>query len=199
MVLKCPLIGWVFHSTYTSHSRRVSILIAKSLHFELRRAVLYPQGRYFFMPQYMESPSCCQHFMYLHRSAPLYSQRGSRLWLIILPVQTIWLGDFSTTLNPNLDKSHLHMLPQPIAPNTRFSRLIGNFNLVDTWRHKYPSTRAQLCFFSTHNSMSHTDFILVTNALLPQLMEAAFCPRLLSDHRPYWMSIPTIDHLARGV
>lgn len=33
--LKCPCIGWAYHSTYTNLSRGVTILIAKSTPFEL--------------------------------------------------------------------------------------------------------------------------------------------------------------------
>lgn len=47
--LKRPWIGWAYHSTYTNMSRGVSILIAKSTHFELISLQLDRQGRYLFL------------------------------------------------------------------------------------------------------------------------------------------------------
>lgn len=49
MALKRPWIGWAYHSTYTSHSRGVTFLIAKSTHFELRGSEVDPLGRYVFL------------------------------------------------------------------------------------------------------------------------------------------------------
>lgn len=45
--LKRPWIGWAFHAKYTTHSRGVSLLLAKSVHFE--KIVPDPQGRYVFL------------------------------------------------------------------------------------------------------------------------------------------------------
>lgn len=37
--------------------------------------------------------------------------------------------------------------------------------------------------------MSRIDLILISQGLTPQLEEAAFSPRLLSDHSPYWITL----------
>lgn len=70
--------------------------------------------------------------------------------------------------------------------------MMSAFHLVDTWRHKHPQTKAYSCFSSTHNSMSRIVFVLVSRSLTLRIIDTAFCPRLLSDHSPYWttLSIP---------
>lgn len=43
--LKRSWLGWAYHSVHTTHSRGVSILIAKHTQFELHGFVSDPQGR----------------------------------------------------------------------------------------------------------------------------------------------------------
>lgn len=108
-------------------------------------------------------------------------------------VQAIWLGDFNTVLNPSLDRLQPLNSTSGIDRDTKFSKLISSFHLVDSWRHNFPHKRAYSCFSSAHNSMSRIDFILISHSLTPRLLETVFSPRLLSDHSPYWItiSIPT--------
>lgn len=47
--LKCPWVGWAYHSTHTNMSRGVTVLIAKSTPFELVSVVSDRQGRYLFL------------------------------------------------------------------------------------------------------------------------------------------------------
>lgn len=49
MVLRRPWVEWAYHSTYTSHSRGVTVLIAKSVHFELQGSRIDPLGRFVFL------------------------------------------------------------------------------------------------------------------------------------------------------
>lgn len=82
---------------------------------------------------------------------------------------------------------------------TRFSRLLTNFNLVDTWRHLKPQARKYLCFSTTHNIMSRIDLILLSRALLPRLQNVTFGPRHLSDHCSYWITLSAnIDKPSRS-
>lgn len=76
-------------------------------------------------------------------------------------IPAIWLSDFNTILDPSLDRAQQPAsIPRPCA-STRFARLIATFNLDDSWRTKHFNTRAYSCFSSTHDTMSHIDFILL--------------------------------------
>lgn len=46
---RIPWIGWEYHSTHSSQARGVSILIAKSVHFELCDVHYDSQGHYKFL------------------------------------------------------------------------------------------------------------------------------------------------------
>lgn len=107
-------------------------------------------------------------------------------------IPAVWMGDFNTTLCPALDRLQTTQSLGSGTEKTTFSKMVSAFHLVDTWRHKFPQARAYSCFSSTHNSMSHIDFILLSCTLTPRVLDTAFCPRLLSDHSPYWttLSIP---------
>lgn len=47
--LRRPWIGWSFHAPYSSYSRGVSLLIAKSVPFRTVEVTSDPQGRYIFV------------------------------------------------------------------------------------------------------------------------------------------------------
>lgn len=46
MALCRPWVGWAFHLTYTFHARGVSVLVAKSVQFELSEVSTDTQGQY---------------------------------------------------------------------------------------------------------------------------------------------------------
>ncbi|KAG8430988.1 hypothetical protein GDO86_019604 [Hymenochirus boettgeri] len=76
------------------------------------------------------------------------------------------------------------MHPPPVSPITRFGRLITSLGLTDAWRHLNPNSQTYSCFSSTYNTMSRIDMIVISNSLLPALVESAYSPRLLSDPSP---------------
>lgn len=140
MVLKRPWIGRVFHSTHTMHLRGVSMLIAKNLHFELHRSALDPQGRFVFLYAtlygepililafYIPPPFCSTilterfYFMAHHPTAP-----------------AVWMGDFNTTLIPNLDELQLTPPMQPGTPSTYLSLLgSGGQSSAVKWLKDFP-------------------------------------------------------------
>lgn len=49
MTLRRPWVGWAFLLTYRSHAREVSVLVAKSVQFELSEVSTDPQGQYVFI------------------------------------------------------------------------------------------------------------------------------------------------------
>lgn len=49
MALRRPWVGWAYHSTLTTHARGVSLLIAKSVHFQMCEVLTDPQGQYVLM------------------------------------------------------------------------------------------------------------------------------------------------------
>lgn len=190
MTLRRPWVGWAFHSTHTSHSRGISVLIAKTVHFELCELHTDPQGRFIFISAKLHGEPFLILAVYV---PPPFSTsillEGISFIAKYPTAQTIWMGDFNSTLNEELDR----LRPTPPATNpprdTKLARLFSPFHLMDTWRHKHPHTRKYSCFSATHNTMSRIDFIFISQNLLARLLETEFGPRLLSDHAPYWITL----------
>lgn len=169
LALHRPWIGWTFHSTHTSHARGVSILVAKSLQFEICDIITDLQGKYIFMHVkiYGEPFLLLAFYVPSPFSATIIVE--GLIYMSRYPnVQTIWLGDFNETLNPNLDRLRPSDSQMSAPQDTRFFRILTNFHLIDTWKYLNPQVKKYSCFSSTHNSMSRIDLILLSQSLLPQ-------------------------------
>lgn len=182
-----PWIGWVFHSVHTSHSRRVSISIARTTHFELQGSEIDPMGRYVLLKAKLLGDLILILAFYVRppfNSTVLVA--GFDFMALYPNIPAIWLGDFNNVLDPALDRMS-RSAPLPVSPHpTRFARLLTDFNLADTWRARNPTSRAYSCFSTSHHSMSSIDLILVSKTLLPRLTDIGFSPRSLPllDHTP---------------
>lgn len=85
------------------------------------------------------------------------------------------------TMNPFLDRPmHSNDIINE-ARQTRLSRILTEFALVDTWRHRNPTARAYTCHSTSHATMSRIDYILVSKTLFPKVKGVGFAPRALSD------------------
>lgn len=190
MALKRPWVGWAFHSTHTSHSRGVSILIAKSVQFELEEIKSDAQGRYIFISSKLFGESFLLMAFYIPPPFSITILLEGLTFMARYPtVPAIWMGDFNTTMNESIDRLRPQSVGTRGGKDTRLSKLTSSIHLFDTWRHKFPHTPAYSCFSSTHNSMSRIDYIFISQQLLPKLLQVSFGPRLLSDHSPYTMTI----------
>lgn len=106
------------------------------------------------------------HYMYLHPLILHFCLSVLGLWHCTLQLPAIWLGDFNTTFNPDLDRLHVDS-PAPTLPQpTRFAKLVASFNLIDTWTSVHPEAQAFSCFSSSHHSMFRIDLILISSSLL---------------------------------
>lgn len=82
MALCRPWVGWAYHSTHTTHARGVSILIAKSVHFELCEVLVDPRaGMYSSMLSFTVSRSFSWPSTYLLLLVQLWSWKDLLSWL----------------------------------------------------------------------------------------------------------------------
>lgn len=116
MALKHPWIGWAYLSIHTTHSWGVSILIAKSTHFELRGSGVDPLGRYVFLYAAIYGEPI--PLLALYVPSPFNSiilTNGFSFMALYPSVPAAWLGDFNMTLDPSLDKLHPTPPAQPLT------------------------------------------------------------------------------------
>lgn len=103
--LKLPWLGWAYHSMYTSHSRGVSIFIAKHTQFELHDSVSDPQGRYVFFKAKLHGEMILLLAFYVppQFQSSILSE-GFNFMALHPNVPAMWLGDFNNVLDPTLDR-----------------------------------------------------------------------------------------------
>lgn len=123
MALRRPWVGWTFYSAHTSHSRGVSILIAKSVHFELGEICTDTQGRYVFLSTKLYGEPFLLLAFYVPPILCLCNHGG---FMARHPsIHAVWLGDFNTTLNPALYRLQPPSLTTRAASDTTFYRLVS--------------------------------------------------------------------------
>lgn len=158
----------------------------KRTQFQLLKLQMEPQGRYIFLyamfgrfevlilAYYVPSP---------FQSAVI--QDGLTFMAQYPTVPAIWLGDFNMFIDPLIDRLESGAPESRSHGMTRFGRLMGEFALVDTWRHKFPVLPGYSCFSTSHSTMSWIDYIFVSSCMLPWLVDMGYGSRILSDHAPY--------------
>lgn len=105
----------------------------------------------------------------------------------------VWMGDFNMTMNPFLDRPVQTTDIVTETRQTRLSRRLAEFALIDVWRHRNPTARAYTCHSISHATMSRIDYILVSKTLLPKVTGLGFAPRALLDHSPCWLLVSLLN------
>lgn len=105
MALKHPWVRWEYHPSYTFHSRGVTVLVAKSVHFELQGSRIDPSGSFVFLHAAVYGDPLLILAMYIpppFNSALLSEGLGYMALYPTVPV--VWSGVFNMTINPSLDR-----------------------------------------------------------------------------------------------
>lgn len=185
MSLKRPWVGHHYHATHSGYSRGVSILVHKSLNFELLDIKIDPEGRYILLHAILDTVEMVIVGVYLPPPANL-----------LLLNTIVSLLYFNIPLNPSLDR----MFADP-ATDSALSRWARLFGLEDVWRWKHPSDRMFTCHSLSQNMLSRIDLLYASVNMLPKIKEIEILPCGISDHSPLLCSIqattPQSDRLWR--
>lgn len=119
--LKCPWVGRHFHATHSGYSRGVSILIHKSLNFELLDVKLDPGGKYVLIHAYIETVEMVVVGIYLPPPGDISLLHGLVPLLAQYPTDILLAGDF--IIAPDLSQDRL--TPDP-ARDSSLSRWAGH-------------------------------------------------------------------------
>lgn len=180
--LKYTWIGWAYHSTHTSFSRGVSVVIHRSLDYQEYASKIDSEGRFVFLHCRIGILHCVLACVYV---PPPFDARVLRPLLEFLTdkpnLPMLIVGDFNTWLDPGLDK---HPPPGIQAPHrvTPLARLLQELGWLDLWRHRNPAIKQFSCFSKTHGSLSRIDLAVGNSAMLPSVSDISYKPRCVSDH-----------------
>ena len=180
--LKYAWVGKAYHSTHTSFSRGVSVLVHSALDFQEIDSAIDPEGRYVFIHCKMGNLICVIACVYI---PPPFTAAVLRLLLSFLDgrpdVPLLVLGDFNCCLDQVADR---HPAPRPsaLARSTPLARLLQEVGWVDIWRHRNPGGRQFTCFSKTHGCLSRIDLGVGNLSMLPLIADLSHRPRSVSDH-----------------
>lgn len=143
--MQYPWVGKAYHSTHSAYSRRVSVLIHKSLAYQELDPMIDPLVRYVFLYCRLFTLTVIIAFMYI---PPPFSKEILQHFLLYLvdkpEVPTIILGDFNGYLDPRLDR-HPPVQPPSGGRGTILSRLMAEVGWTDVLRMKHPTTKQFSC------------------------------------------------------
>lgn len=176
-------------SSYSSYARGTVILFNRRIPYTALGTYSDPQGRY-----------CILWGRLLANTITLVACYGPNtddpeffrvLWGKIADIgstHVLWGGDLNVTLDPQLYRSN----PQPHHYSQARRELIdilAENDLVDAWRHTYPTGQEGTCYSSAHSSWSRLDYWLMDKASASWLVRIKHLPRTYSDHSPVLLTL----------
>lgn len=134
-------VGAAYHSTYSCYARGVSVLVKKSLPFQLLEMRTDPGGRYVVLHVCIHDKRLVLIGVYL--PPPARIQLLIDLMGVILAYDTpefYIFGDFNMVSSHDLDK--LHSTGRTTSDLPQWAEM---YQLTDVWRHLHPHTREYTC------------------------------------------------------
>lgn len=136
---------WPFVAPGQDGHSILSILIAKSVQFELGEISTDPQGRYVFLSSKLFGEPFLLMAFYVPPPFSINIILEGLTFMARYPtVQVVWMGDFNTTMNDTLDRLRPPTINAGKNGDTKFYKLISSIHLIDTWRNRFPCTHAFL-------------------------------------------------------
>lgn len=165
--LRCMNYSWaqqVYHSSHTTYSRGVCVLIHKALDYHELAKASNPEGRYIFLHCKLFTLTCVLAVVYILPPFSTMVLRELVAFLLDKPRALLFiLGDLNGVLNSILDRHP----PLPLGPSPRgtpLSRFLAEMSWVDIWRLK----------IHTHLDVSDSLFMHPLLQLLKQMQKHLF-------------------------
>lgn len=185
--LSCINFRWVgraYHSTHTSYSRGVSVLVPGSIDFVELDSELDDEGRYVFLCCKLFSFKCILAFVYV---PPPYNNlvlRSLVTFQMKYPETPLYVfGDFNNYTDAVLDK-HPPVMGGGGVHRTALGKFIEEVGWRDPWRAKNPGVKQFSCFSKSYASLSRIDLCLCSSAAERHISEVTYALRSVSDHSP---------------
>lgn len=185
--LSCIGFRWVgkaYHSTHTSYSRGVSVLVHSSIEYVELGSEIDQEGRYVFLLCRLSTLKCILAFVYV---PPPYNNQVVRALLAYQvkhpEVPLYAFGDFNNYTDPFLDK-HPPVARGRAGGGTALSRFMGEVGWKDPWRAGNPEVRQFSCFSRGHSSLSRIDLCLCSGVADRYISTVTYATRSVSDHSP---------------
>lgn len=174
----------IAHAGFTSSSRGIGIFLRNTFPLTVHSTWMDDRGRYTGVTGQWEGYTITIMSIYVPPGlqSTTFTDLGSIL--LALPEGLLVLGgDFSSVISNTLDRYPSRQSGPSAKWLPDFLEALG---LADGWR-TYHLTKTQHTFYSgAHQSLSHTDYILLPASQATYIHEIRYLARGISDHSPVW-------------
>lgn len=179
----------MYHSTFSSKARGVSILIRKNIPFQHLSTKQDINGRYLIVTGTILE----KHVTFVNLYAPNFDDPHffRSVFNIIPDVDSTHLiigGDFNCILDPFMDR-YSPSPPKPSNAATVLNNLIHSLNILDIWRLQHPTDKDYSFFSNIHNSYTRIDYFLTDSKLTSKILSSKYHNILISDHSPVSITV----------
>lgn len=183
--LKKAWVGAHYHAPYSNYARGISILVHRSLPFQIVEVKLDPGGRYILLHALISEIPFVIVGLYLPPPADVAVLHELMQKVILYNVENVlFMGDFNLAPSRDIDRLHAS------GPTQHgLSRWASAFHTTDVWRHYHPSDRAFTCLSTTYRTMSRMDLAFASSTLLRRIESPEILSRGISDHAPVSVTI----------
>lgn len=183
--LRKPWVQWSLHSTYSTYSRGVSLLVHRSLRWEVGLVQKDPEGRYVFVHAWIDSLPYVLLGLYLPPPANLSVLHQAARFAAQFPSATLLcFGDFNLVFDPTFDRFSASPGPSTTSPPTALAQFLGEMGWHDLWRLNSPSTLVYSCHSTGSNALSRIDYLCGNARACTEVVDIQYLPRAVSDHSP---------------
>lgn len=191
--------AWVcahYHATYSNYARGVSVLVHRSLAFQLITVKTDPGGRYVIVHALIGgTPYIIIVGIYLPPPADVTLLHSLMHTITQYEVnKVLCVGDFNSVMSNKADRLHAAS-----PAHTGLAQWASTFALTDLWRHFHPSDGQFTCLSTTYRTLSRIDLAFASHCLLKEVASTEILSRGISDHAPLLITIRTGSPGVRGV
>lgn len=165
LALKQPWIGLAYHSVYSNYARGVSVLVSKTLPFQLVDFHVDQSGKFVIVHAIIRGRHYVLAGIYIpppfHRNVLDAIMAKVSLYP---DIPFLLLGDFNATLSQTLDRLHPHQ-----TNSKTLCQWAHAYCLTEVWRWLHPNSKQFSCFSATTNSLSRIDLAFANAPMLSKV------------------------------
>uniref|UniRef100_A0A3Q3GHU3 exodeoxyribonuclease III n=1 Tax=Labrus bergylta TaxID=56723 RepID=A0A3Q3GHU3_9LABR len=186
--LKQKRVGQVYHSSFNSKNRGVTILIHKKTSFVIQSSNIDIEGRYVIIEGLLYNEPIVIESVYGPNGDSVgFFSKLSTIFTEYSGKPIIVGGDFNSVFKPEMDRSE-KPIPSDRASSAALNDFCKNMGLFDAWRLMNPENRDYTFYSNRHKSYSRIDAFLITQNVLSNVWSTDILNMVYSDHCPITLS-----------
>ena len=188
-----------YHSTYSSYSRGVSVMVSANVMFECIQQQVDEEGRYVFLLCKLNKLTCIIAAIYIPPPFSAVPIRRLAQFMALYPdTPVLALGDFNNVLDQRLDR--MSLIPKAtgqMGGKTKFALLLSEVGLCDVWRERHGDERCYSCHSVSHGGLSRIDLGLGNKTLMQRVTSQDYCQITLHFGSDWMLRLQRVAHCGK--